>query len=49
MEERNKHLRIYGSDLCAEEATAVMNMMRMFSLSPLDDDEDDDDNDTEVI
>lgn len=43
MEERNKLLRIYGPDLCAEEATAVMNMMRMFSLSPLDDGEEEED------
>lgn len=42
MEERNKLLRIYGPDLCAEEANAVANMMRMFSLSPLFEEEDDD-------
>ena len=43
MEERNKLLRIYGPDLCAEEANAVANMMRMFSLSPLYEEDDDDD------
>lgn len=37
MEERNKLLRIYGPDLCAQEAMAVVNMMRMFSLTPLND------------
>lgn len=42
MEERNKLLRIYGPDLCAEEANAVANMMRMFSLSPLFEEDDDD-------
>ena len=43
MEERNKLLRIYGPDLCIEEATAVINMTRMFSLSPLDDGEEEED------
>jgi hypothetical protein len=43
MEERNKLLRIYGPDLCAEEANAVANMMRMFSLSSMYEDTDDDD------
>jgi hypothetical protein len=42
MEERNKLLRIYGPELCAEEASAVANMMRMFSLSPMYDEDEGD-------
>lgn len=42
MEARNRLLRIYGPELCGEEAAAVMNMMRMFSLSPQELDDDDD-------